>query len=195
MEEGGIDVSEALDNWNTTIVSLTMNANFALNTQEELEEFDEEMQQLLLRDLAQPINRQKVFGNVKLVKKVKFANFESDIGDKYRKAHVHLTVTIKHRVQKYSVVKLAERLKNWLDENYTRSHGWYVHAKLVKAKELNYNNKHSRHAMNQQVASNPSFTQELDRLEDPRILVDRVRNGRNIKKLAHVLEALNIDDE
>lgn len=192
-EEGGIDVTEALDPYNTTVISVTCNTNFSLNYQEELEIFHGEMVELFLRLLPQPRNRQAVFGNAKLVKSVKFTNFETDLGDKYRKAHVHLIISLKHTVQKYSVKKLKDRLHAWLNENYTKAKNWYVHIVLEKVARTNYNNKNARRASNAVAGNNPSNQTELQRLQDPRSLVTVEENGKNIQKLVASLSQLDVD--
>jgi len=188
-EEDRIIISGALDALNTTVLSLQCNANFALYTQEQLNDFTEEMKTLFFEDM-QPYKR-FVFGDKFLVPKVEYTGLEVDTGPKFNKAHVHISLVMKHKVQKYSLEKLRIRLQDTLNKVYTRSNGWYVHIKLVSFKDANYNNKNARAAQNERVENDPEYAEELERLSDPRTLfVYKDKKGKTKKKLAWNMEDL-----
>jgi hypothetical protein len=163
-----IKVSTATEPLNITVVQFTANTNFSLQTQEQLDDFTEEMKQLFLIDI-QPF-QEELFGDEFLVPSVEISSFEADIGDKFHKAHVHFVVTLKHKLQKYSVKKLKDRVKNWLNQQYTRSKGWYVYTVLMDFRRANYANKHGRDAANQEVDEMAEYQDEIERLSDDRQL-------------------------
>jgi hypothetical protein len=107
----------------------------------------------------------KVFGRSPLVDEVILHGINAEVGKPLR-AHINIGVTILHQVPKYSIKKLRERLKAWLDLNVPLERGtWNVHQRLRPMYHDNYNNKDVRWANNDQVQQDYDEDDEMQRLQ------------------------------
>lgn len=161
---------------NTTTVSITANSNKALYTSDAFSEWESEIELLLKEGLfGDPKSMSVVFGAPLWIHKVTVKSFGPELGSQQHRAHFHMVVEILHRFGKYSIRKLRERFKSWLNENYGASKGvmgWNIYFKLVPTYQSNYANKESRWALNDLIEesvkpSDPGFA-EKERLEDDR---------------------------
>src|SRR5687768_2158554 len=69
-----------------------------------------------------------IFGKKPLVKSISVDRLDWEIGNKMHRLHANLVVTIHHHVGKYSIEKINDRLRLWLNAQDTRSNGWHVHS-------------------------------------------------------------------
>jgi hypothetical protein len=157
---------EATENTNYTAISLTMNSNKAVQ-ESDSKDLTDRFRIKLRHDLLGDADAlSKVFGDSKLIKRIEAGHFGGEVGGKFHRYHMNLHVSILHHVPRYSIIKLAKRLAEWLNENddILNAKSWYVHAANDAGKRKNYNNKEARWKKNDQVERNPDFVDEIDRL-------------------------------
>ena len=71
---------------------------------------------------------------------------------------------IKHKVPNYSLSKLKQRFKLWLD-THGPGNGWYVYARLTEdGAQLNYNNKRLREIQSAKLLNTGFEMKEMTRL-------------------------------
>ena len=73
---------------------------------------------------------------------------------------------IKHKVPNYSLSKLKQRFKLWLD-THGPGNGWYVYARLTAdGAQLNYDNKRLRDIENAKLINTGFEMEEMTRLSN-----------------------------
>jgi hypothetical protein len=165
--------------FNVTEVLLVANSNIRFNLKANYLNFVKEITELKNLILEDPDSADFIFGKAPEVDTVESKAFGVEIGKKQKRGHFNWVVEIKHSVPKYSVYKLAARLKQFLDLNYTASKGWNVHATLQDKRLTNYANKEDRWAKNDSIEE----TEELLRLSDPRQLITTNSLNKEFRKL------------
>jgi hypothetical protein len=174
------------NHWNVTRVNIMANSNRVMHNQEEFDWFVDEMwdlNELLFNDQE---NLSYVFGGDPYVNEVHVGenDFGVEVGSKQHRGHIHVLVTITHQIPRYSTGKLHARLKNWFDSQWSgddKSKGWNIRVGLAGGGERsNYNNKEQRYAMNDAIDEDD---EEVQRLSDPRDLLEETTNRSTVRKL------------
>lgn len=174
------DKEESQSELAKTKVLVTINPNKSAKTVQKYQELRDTLIDIL-KDLEQN-DIEQVTGTEPYVKKISTKNLGIEIGSKYKRVHAHFILSIKHYVEHYSIKKLRERLKDWLDENgRALSKNWYVNLKIINAYEENYANKEARKAA--AIARENEDPDELNRLSDPRQEQNFHVRARNLKVL------------
>ena len=115
-------------------------------TQQQFEDFEKKVTDLFQNKLQQYSDW--LFGNAALIKNVTFETYGVEVDDVQKWGHIHTTVRIEHKVPNYSLSKLKQRFKLWLDTNGP-GNGWYVYARLTEdGAQLNYDNKRLKEIQN-----------------------------------------------
>ncbi len=172
---------------NITAVSLTCNSNIAPGTPEYAQDLMDMFKQLFQTILSTGQAVQWIFGNKDKIKKIQVNSISPEIGSVQKRVHINLNVTLQHVVPRYSVTKLAKRLKEFLDYNDTPSKGWHVHARLGDRRGENYDTKVDRWANNDRVDKNTD--EEIKRLStDNSKIVETTKKVKGITKQIRVLQ-------
>ena len=106
---------------NFTIIAFQFNSNMRILTQQQFDDFEKEVTDLFQNKLQQYSDW--LFGNAALIKNVTFESFGVEVGDVQKRGHIHTTVRIEHKVPNYSISKLKQRFKLWLD-THGPGNGW-----------------------------------------------------------------------
>jgi len=159
--------------WSLTTVNILCNPNIKVDDSTKYEELRKIMRELFVVELKDQDVINEIFGHKPLIKEVRFGTAGIEIGKRHKLLHVHLHVSIEHKVKKYSMVKLCARLKAWLDDMFhiPGKPYWYVHGERggKDTAHLNYNNKELRDPASEKMKS--IDPEETDRLSSylPRV--------------------------
>lgn len=158
----------AVSDTNLTSIFFVINSNVGVQnrTPDQLNElrdsFDDHIMNYLLQS---PAAMSKVFGETPLVESLRVERFDWEVGDKVHRLHANLIVTIHHHVKNYSVDKVNQRLREWLNaQEMPPAKGWYVHSFLVDRRAENYANKNKRAEKNNEIEQDEDLEQEFSRL-------------------------------
>ena len=164
--------------YNVTRIQFTINTNRSVKTETEYFANADRLQNLVYTDLFGDTNSaEEVFGKAPVVREITLTTIGVEAGKKFHRLHMHFTLEITHSAARYSANKAAGRLKSWLDQNGNDlSNGWYVHAKLQRTNDENYNNKEGR-----KVANADMLRQETEE-------VTRVSDGRGLNEFMQDLQ-------
>jgi hypothetical protein len=160
-------VNVSTQNLNYTAVSFMCNSNQGFKYRDQFNEFKARIKEIVQDDLLGNQEAvEEVFGADPWVDEIKATSFAVEIGHTRNRGHFNLDVEIWHKVPKYSVGKLNDRMKAFLNDKYPLPKGsWNVWTTLRKGGErINYSNKEVRWDENDKT----EYDAELERLSDER---------------------------
>lgn len=167
---------------NLTPISLMCNSNIQYKHYRDYVKFTETIHSLIIDDLMQDKeNADEVFGREPFVDEVILKAFSPERGGWQRRAHFNLVLEIYHQVDTYSLVKLRDRMKDFLDESFQQSKGWNVWVTLSKQWDVNYAIKEERWAQNDAVDH-----------EDPEYL--RLASDKEVYEITENMETMRLVD-
>lgn len=112
-------------------------------------------------------NLEEIVGKDPYIKKISTKNLNFEVGKKFHRLHAHFILSIQHYVNKYSISKLRERIKDWMDENgRALEKSWAVYLTLAPTFKENYASKEARKLKADQLEDKDP--EELERLSDGR---------------------------
>lgn len=176
-----VQIAPGIQKINTTRVMYTINTNTMHLTQGEIDAYGAHFMSMIDALYDDGESGEEVFGASEYVDWEVNGNPSVEIGDKFHRTHVHFNVTIRHALPNYSVRKLSERLKQFLDD-FTPPEGQqqFRHAVFARLNgwDENYANKYQRWAAN----ANAPTDEEAQRLseEDTQVTRTAVVAGRNV---------------
>lgn len=152
---------------NVSTIYFVMNSNIPVKnmTEGQVTDIRDELDDYIMNNLlTNGTTMGEIFGHAPLVKSISVDRFDWEVGTIMKRLHANLIVTIHHHMGNYSVNKANKRLQDWLNEQDTRSNGWYVHSRLNDRKAENYANKERRADRNRQYEEREDLADELERL-------------------------------
>lgn len=170
---------------NLTAFHLTANSNKPVHTEKAYNEISDYLEGVFKNQiLGDEEVASEIFGDHPWVQSVSVKSFGVELGSVQHRAHAHIVIHIKHRVPTYSLNKLRERMRTWLNKNCLEHgiKGWHLYTKLIPAYQINYANKEDRWDANDSVEGTAD-EDEKARLEDDRDLLELTKGMKTLRVL------------
>lgn len=167
-----IPIPQGIQKLNTTRVMYTINTNTMHLSEAEVEAYAAHFYDMIITLHEDIEESEQVFGSERYVDWEFTTDPAVEIGGRFHRTHVHFNLTLKHALPKYSIRKLNQRFKDYID-NFPVPDGMQPVSHAIYAKlsgyQDNYANKEQRWAAN----VNAPTDAEAQRLSEDDTIVTR----------------------